>query len=374
MLPLVELRRMLHRIPELAGNESETAKILIEELQATTPDELYTNVAGYGIIAVYKGQPEKPSVMFRADMDALPIEEDPGLDYCSERNGVAHVCGHDGHMSMLVGLARKIAKNRQQFGDVILLFQPAEETGQGAIQILKDDAFRNVNPQFVFGFHSIPGYQLNSIILKKGVFNSASVGITIRLLGKTSHASHPERGKSPALALAELIQYTSALPYTQSFKDVTLTTVIHALLGEIAFGTSPGKAEFRATLRAFVDTDLEKLKKLLEEKVEQLSQKYQLAHNISYNDYFPANKNDDEAVELVFKAAQTLQLSIIKPTTSFRWSDDFAYFSSEFQTAYFGFGAGLEQPELHASNFDFPDEILENGVKLLYQILKLASS
>ncbi len=373
MLSLRELRRHLHRNPELSGNEQETALLLIEELKQTNPDELYTQVGGYGIMAVYKGDPEKKSVMFRADMDALPVEEDHGLEYRSVKNGMAHVCGHDGHMTVLIGLARKISSERHQFGDVVLLFQPAEETGEGALRVLKDDAFRNVNPLYVYGFHTIPGFEINSVVIRKNVFNSASIGITIRLYGRTSHASHPERGKSPALALAELIQFTEALPYTQTFKDFTLTTVIHAQLGEIAFGTSPGKAEFRATLRAFVDSDLEKLKKHLEDKVTQLSDKYGLKYEVSYNDYFPANINDEETTEFVIKAAETLKFPIIRCKNPFRWSEDFAYYSQEFQTAFIGIGAGVEQPELHASNYDFPDELIEPVVKLLHQILVLSS-
>ncbi len=370
MLPLLELRKLFHSRPELSGFEEETSKIIIRELQETQPDELFTNVAGHGVIAVYKGDPGKPSVMLRADMDALPVEEENKISYKSERKGVAHVCGHDGHMTILIGVARKISKERHLFGDVILLFQPAEETGIGALAALKDDAFRNINPRFVFALHSIPGFELNQIVIRKGVFNSASIGITVHLVGRTSHASHPERGISPAKALAELIQFTEALPLIQSFKDFTLTTVIHAQLGEIAFGTSPGKAEFRATLRAFNNDDLEKLKEHIEEKVRQLSDKYSLKTAVSYNDYFPANVNDPDAFGYVVEAAKKLNFNLMQPKTAFRWSEDFAHYSHEYPSALFGIGSGVEQSELHSNNFDFPEEIIDTGIKMFEQILK----
>jgi amidohydrolase len=370
MLSLLELRKLLHSRPELSGFEEETAKIIIRELDETKPDEIYTQVAGFGIIAVYKGNPEKPSVMLRADMDALPVDEENEITYKSERKGIAHVCGHDGHMTIMIGVARKVSKEREQFGDVILLFQPAEETGVGALATLKDDAFRNINPQYVFALHSIPGFELNQIVVRKGVFNSASVGITVHLVGRTSHASLPERGISPAKALAELIQFTEALPLIQSFKDYTLTTVIHAQLGEIAFGTSPGKAVFRATLRAFINDDLEKLKEHIEEKIRQLATKYTLKTSVTYNDHFPANVNDTEATGFVLKAAKTLNLNVIQPKIAFRWSEDFAHFSHEFQSALFGIGSGFEQSELHSNNFDFPDELVDTGIKMFEQILR----
>ena len=373
MLPLSELRKLLHQNPELSGKEKKTSKIILNELKETNPDNLYTNVGGHGIIAIYKGDPEKPSIMLRADMDALPVDEVNDVQYKSQHPGVAHVCGHDGHMTIMVGLAKRISKNRANYGDVIILFQPSEEIGTGASLVMRDKAFRNVNPQYVFGLHGIPGFEMNQIIVRKGVINAASVGMTVYLTGRTSHASYPERGKNPAKALAELIQFTEALPLTQSFKDFTLTTVIHALLGEIAFGTTPGKAEFRATLRSFVNSDVEKLKEHIQEKTAQLAEKYGLKYEFTYNDYFPANVNDPEAAEFVLQAAKKLGFSIAQPKTAFRWSEDFAFYSNEYQSVLFGIGAGIEQSELHSNDFDFPEDIVDTGIKMFEQILKFAA-
>jgi len=145
-------------------------------------------------------------------------------------------------MAIVAGLAERLHTHRPESGSVILLFQPAEETGEGADRVLSDSKFDQIQPDYVLALHNLPGYPLGQIIVREGVFASASSGLRIHLKGKTSHAAEPETGNSPALAVAQLIQVLSSIPqYYTSLHEPAQATVIHAKVGDVAFGTSPGE-------------------------------------------------------------------------------------------------------------------------------------
>ena len=230
------LRKELHQNPELSDNEFKTAERIANFLHHLKPDEIIRGIGGNGIACIFKGKKKGPSVLFRCDMDALPIEESNDFDYKSVHNGVAHKCGHDGHMAIISGLADVFSKNRPERGQAVLVYQPSEENGQGANRILIDQKWQNINVDYAFALHNLPGFKKKAIVTKKGIFASASKGMIIKLKGKTSHAAEPENGITPAIAMAEIIKELSSLPQKEkAFSDFTLVTIIHARLGEIAF-------------------------------------------------------------------------------------------------------------------------------------------
>ena len=238
----VELRKQFHRLPELSGQEKNTSKTIVSFLEYCKPDKIVTGIGGYGIAAVFSGSRKGQRVMVRCELDALPIPETLDIPHRSEAMGVSHKCGHDGHMAIVAGLAERLHTHRPESGSVILLFQPAEETGEGADRVLSDSKFDQIQPDYVLALHNLPGYPLGQIIVREGVFASASSGLRIHLKGKTSHAAEPETGNSPALAVAQLIQVLSSIPqYYTSLHEPAQATVIHAKVGDVAFGTSPGE-------------------------------------------------------------------------------------------------------------------------------------
>jgi amidohydrolase len=182
------------------------------------------------------------------------------MPHKSEVPGKGHLCGHDGHSTILLGFARLIARQRPKRGRVVLLFQPAEENGAGAAAVLADPRFESIRPDWSFSLHNIPGLPLFHVSLAPGPVNCASRGLRIVLSGRTSHASTPEAGISPATALSQIIPGLMALgpggPLTEDFK---LATVVHAKLGEPAFGVAPGNAEIWVTLRAMTDDGMASL-------------------------------------------------------------------------------------------------------------------
>lgn len=364
---LQKLRHQLHQNPELSGKEKQTARRLVRFLKPLQPDVLVEKLGGYGVMAVFDSGQPGPEVLFRADMDALTINETNEFEYCSQTHGVSHKCGHDGHSAILAGLAAYISANRPAKGRFLLLFQPAEETGTGAASVLADPVFSRFNPDYCFALHNLPGYDQNTIVVRNGTFAAASRGMVIRLKGRTSHASEPEKGQSPAATMTKLmtnLPHLSGSGTAFGFNDFALLTLVYGSLGTPAFGTSPGEALIMATLRAYLDKDMEILTAKAVEMVKDLTEKQKLAYEISFTEEFPATMNHIDAVNIVTEAASGLQLKVVEAVLPVRWSEDFAHFALRSKAALFGIGAGISHRPLHDPDYDFPDSIIPEGVSL----------
>ncbi|MBC5991587.1 amidohydrolase [Pontibacter cellulosilyticus] len=363
-------RQDLHKHPELSGNENLTAARIIKFLEKYKPDCIISGLGGTGVTAIFEGEiKDGPAILFRAELDALPILEVNDMQYTSTVEGVSHKCGHDGHMAILAGLAKLLHRKPITKGKIILLFQPAEETGQGAWAVLKDDRFGQLEPDYVFALHNLPGFTANQVVVREHTFAAASTGMIVELFGLESHAAEPENGLNPGQAMAELILAFNNLILDKSrFKDLTLLTVIHARLGEIAFGTNPGFATVMATLRSFQQADLDLLKNLTTDAVKEIAGKYNLRYKISFTEEFPATVNHQDAVNQVKAAAKTLELDLQEAVNPFKWSEDFGHFTRKYKGALFGLGAGTHQSQLHHADYDFPDSIIPTGATLFYTI------
>ncbi len=368
---LIAFRRHLHSIAELSGEEKHTSKAILSQLEKYKPDQLITKIGGYGLAGIFKGKQTGPRLLFRADMDALPIEEINELDYKSQNKAVSHKCGHDGHSAILMGLAALLQQNPPEKGEVVLLFQPAEETGQGANRVICDEKFQQIKPDFAFALHNLPGFEKGQIIWRNGTFAAASVGLQLELTGRTAHASQPETGISPAVAMAEIIQAFHALnisgPDDDHFAGLTIT---HAQLGERAVGTAPGRAVIWATLRSYQDGLLANLQEKCVNIAHDCARKNKLKIAIDWQEPFAATVNTEDLNTHLLKAARKLNYSLEEKQNPFRWSEDFGHFGSETKTCLFGLGAGKDQPALHNPDYDFPDELVMLGAQLFNAIRK----
>lgn len=370
---LVELRRELHRRPELAGREKRTAATVAETLRRRSPSEVLTGVGGTGVIAFFDGPEPGPTVMVRCELDALPIAEGSGLPHHSRRSGVAHKCGHDGHMAIVLGLAARLERHPPARGRVALVFQPAEETGEGGERMLRDPRFAKVAPDWAFALHNLPGYPFGSVILRQGTFASASEGLIARFRGISSHAGEPDRGRSPALAVAAAINALAALPQMRTaFHRAALITLVGARFGGRAFGTSPGEGEVDATLRTHRDEEMAVIRQASRQQLTAIAEAHELAVELERTEPFPATVNDERAVALVRAAAETLGQHVIWADHPFAWSEDFGHFTRVIPAALFGLGAGEDQPALHHPDYDFPDELIRLGTRLFSQIIEKA--
>lgn len=372
---LTAVRHKLHRLAELSGSESRTAGFLADELAACGPDSLVTGLGGHGLAAVFNGREPGPTVLLRCDIDALPLPEQTGIAHPSDSPEVSHKCGHDGHMTMLLGLARELAESRPGNGRAVLLFQPAEETGAGARRVLDDPAFAPLRPDRVLGIHNLPGHPLGAVVLRKGPFASASRGLTISLSGASSHAAEPQAGRSPALAAATLVQALSSLPQVETgYGTAAKVTIVGIDVGGPAFGTSPGEGRVMATLRAFSDETIDRLAQRCSELVSGISAAHGLAFDLNWTEIFPATINDPHIIDLLALAAKGGGLEVTEPKAPFAWSEDFGHFTAVFPGALVGLGAGTGHPALHHPEYDFPDDLLPVGVAFWRQALDVLLS
>jgi amidohydrolase len=274
-------------------------------------------------------------------------------------------------MTIMAGLTGVLHRHPPKKGRVILLFQPAEETGQGATGIVNDTSFRRLAPDYVFALHNLPGHKSGKVLIKSGAMNCASIGMHIVLNGKTAHASHPQEGVSPAAAMCEIIRQLPALKSASGLNDkFSLVTVVYARLGEKTYGIAPGSAEIMVTLRAETDKALELIRKHAVDRVSAFAKKDGLGYTIDWDDHFLAGANDEQATRIVAKAAAAAGFEVERLTQPFRWSEDFGVFTSLFPGAFFAMGAGRETAPLHSPKYDFPDELIESGLRIFQSIIE----
>ncbi|MEL6745194.1 MAG: amidohydrolase, partial [Pseudomonadota bacterium] len=202
LIELTAFRRALHQWPEVSGEEAETAKTIIRALEGLTPSRIVAGLGGHGVAAVFDSGKPGPTVLFRAELDALPIQEISQQAWVSKVPGKGHLCGHDGHMTTLLALGRLISRQPVETGRIVLMFQPAEEDGSGARVVVADPAFADIAPDWAFAIHNGPGRPFGMASTRAGLINCASQGLAITMTGKTAHAANPEDGVSPTIALA----------------------------------------------------------------------------------------------------------------------------------------------------------------------------
>lgn len=370
IVDLVEFRHRLHTSPEISGEEEATARRIVAALEEIGPDRIVTGLGGHGVAAVFDGAEPGPTIMFRCELDALPIEEIGDLPYRSTVPGKGHLCGHDGHMTILTGLARGLARSRPARGRVVLLFQPAEETGAGAAAVIADPRFKEIAPDFAFALHNMPGLPLGSASISPGPANCASRGMRIVLSGKTSHASVPEDGVSPMRAVADLMPALTALgPGGALQSGYRLVTVTHARLGEPAFGIAPGYAEIWATLRTLTDDGMIGLVDRAEALAGEAAGRHGLEVAIDYHDVFHHCENDPGAVGIL-RAAFDAEAIPHGEAEVMRASEDFGLFGRGAKSAMFLFGSGEASPQLHNPDFDFPDALIEPGARIFMRVVR----
>ncbi|MEO1510721.1 MAG: amidohydrolase [Planctomycetota bacterium] len=365
----IGLRRALHRQPEVSGAERKTAATVARWLeQHARPSRLLTGLGGHGLAALFGTA--RPAVLLRAELDALPIQETPGSEpaseHASQHPGVMHACGHDGHAAILCALAARLAED----APVALLFQPAEETGEGARAVLADPRWPEIRPsRWAFALHNLPGRPLGEVSIRPGPALCGSVGLRLDLAGRTAHAAHPEDGDSPARSMAELVR---ALPRDpEPGGPVAMTTLTHARLGEPTFGVSPGAAVFHVTCRAetepLLDQEVGRVRALADDH----------GAEITEHERFAATINDDEAVEMIKSAASSAGLPVRDLDAPMRWSEDFGAILDDVRArggsggggAMLMLGSGEHQPPLHDPSFDFPDDLIRPAAGLWLRLL-----
>lgn len=350
----LSLWQELHGVPERSGREKQTSALLREAMRRVRPDADIIPLSGYTFVCV-TGEGDD-TLVIRSDMDAVSVSG----------NKAAHLCGHDGHAVLLLTAASLLAGDKRRF---LFLFQGEEETGEGAFRAMEDMAHLKITYRSVLGFHNIPGYPLGSVLVKEGSFAQGSVGLSLRITGKTSHASEPHKAQNPALLLAELIRVFPELPARLGITPA-MATVVHARLGEKAFGITPGDALLLATLRSPSDPLLERLKGEVIRFCLQKAREAGFGVTFRWQEFFPAVDNHPAMARRAGESLASAGFSLLSPGEPFPWSEDFGWFSKKAPALMVGMGSGETQPPLHHPDYRFPNGLLHPGAWILAHLAR----
>ncbi|MDF0706037.1 amidohydrolase [Flagellimonas okinawensis] len=367
---ILELRHRLHANPDLSNHEDKTAAIIKDFIASFRPTEIIEGIGGCGLAAVYRFSEKGPTITLRCELDALPIKESNSFAHKSTKTGVSHKCGHDGHMAIVASIAKWLNQNPLKNGTVILLFQPAEETGEGAKRIIEDEKFNNLNTDFVFALHNIPKKPKHHIIIPKKGFSAEVLSVIIKLQGKESHASEPENGINPSLGISKIIHQLSSFNIVEpSDTNFAILTPVHINMGQKSYGISPAHGELHYTLRTWNTATMDKLKANLEHVVQTICRQHLLQYDLEWLEHFPASEVDKSCNAIVKKAAIVNGFTFEDKNTPFKFGEDFGWFSKTYKSAMFGVGAGMSTPALHNADYDFPDNLLATGFSMFKSII-----
>ncbi|WP_421751348.1 amidohydrolase [Croceimicrobium sp.] len=365
------LRHHLHQNPELSGQEFQSQKLLQELLSELQIFQIET-VGGTSLIAHYDSAKEGTHLLIRADFDALPIDEPNELEYRSQKPGVSHKCGHDGHTAILYSVAKQIAKQPPKTGKLSLLFQASEENGQGAAKVLADPAFAKYDYHFAYALHNIPAYPLAEVLWRSGNFSAGVSSLAFEWKGLETHAAHPWEGINPARAIAKLTEAAAhAEKQDPNHEDFFLCTPVYSLLGAKNYGISPAQGELHFTARAwrgdYLDQQIKALKRLAQKEAEAQGMQLEVSR---FEEFWPI-RNHPEALNYLQRALKELDQSNRALEQAFTWGEDFGLFIKDKPGLMFGLGAGEDCKVLHHPEYDFPDPLIEEGAKIFLQLIAL---
>lgn len=377
---LIETRRDLHRHPELANREERTARVVAERLHALGFDEVRTNVARHGVVALLKGKLPGPVVAYRADMDALPMTESNAVPYRSLSPGVMHACGHDAHTAIALGVAEVLNGMRAQLpGAVKFLFQPAEEgapAGEegGAALMIKEGALDDPRPAAIFGLHVSPGLETGTLGYRSGPAQASIDTFTISVRGKVPFAGAPEQGVDTIVAAAHCVTALQAIKSRRvdSFEPVILTIgSIHG--GQRPFNT-PAEVKLEGCLRAFNATTRNQILQLIRETLAGTTAAHGATFEFEHRHVTAVVVNNPE---LVAKTLPTLHRLVgaanVVEMPQWMGGEDFSFYGQIVPGFFLRLGTGNTvrgiTSDIHTPTFDIDEESLVVGVRVMSEVL-----
>jgi amidohydrolase len=367
-----ELRRSLHTCPEISFEEKQTSQTIRRWL-SDHGIEVVPEIAGTGLLVELKSDSPGPTCLFRADLDAIGTDEGahevnlgPILAAARPGRRAHHACGHDGHCSMLAGAVAALAHNPDRWsGSVVAVFQPAEEVGKGAVAMLEHEALRSRSIDAAFAIHNQPGLPLGQVGVASGVAALASTGLVIGMTGQATHASTPHKGNAAISAMATFIRELLGLPsHVVPFGTSVLITPTYLDAGRRQFGRVPPHGELGVVIRSDSNECLDLLLSEAKKRLDALASSYGLEGTMERVEPFPATFNDWQVVEQIREPLQAAGFDVDIREEAQPWSEDFGYFLQKWPGALMLLGAGVDHPSLHSQQYEFPDALLEPGVKL----------
>ncbi|OOY11857.1 peptidase M20 [Thioclava marina] len=371
---LVEWRRALHRRPELAFEEHETAAFIATHLRAFGL-EVHEGLAGTGVIGILRNG-EGPSVGLRADIDALPIAELTGADYASETPGKMHACGHDGHTTMLLGAAQVMAADPPGPGTVVFIFQPAEENEGGARVMIEDGLLEQFPLDSTYALHNWPGLEAGRIAMRAGPVMAAFDTFELKVMGRGSHGAMPHEGIDPITLAAQLqMAWQTIVSRAVDPTDAAVISVTQIHAGH-TLNVIPDEVILRGTVRTLRPATRDFVQAEMTRRAEMIAEAFHASAELTYQRRYPATINSPEAAETARRAAEAIvgRDAVQTDYAPSMASEDFAFLLEKVPGAYGWIGNGSAEGgrNLHSPHYDFNDEILPLGVQFFVEVARRA--
>jgi amidohydrolase len=371
---LVQFRRNLHENPELSGEETRTAKAICAYL-----DDLHipyrNQVAGAGVVAELPGPEGVPCVVLRADMDALPIQEETGLEFTSKRPGVMHACGHDGHMAMVLGAAALLASEEKRPAPVRLIFQPSEEKGTGALAMIEAGALDGAG--MIFGGHLDRHYPFGTVVVSEGAVNASSDRFKIEIIGQGAHGARPHESIDAVVVGSLMVMALQTIVSREIDPAHPSVVSVGLFRAGTASNVIAGQAALEGTVRAQDRTVREKLSASIKRIAESIAQLHGARIEIEISQGTPPLLNTADMAALARDAARHAvgDANVLPLKTANMGAEDFSYYLERIPGAYVRFGAqvpGREGFPAHSSRFDFDEQALAVGAVYFSTIATVA--
>ncbi|WP_170523414.1 M20 aminoacylase family protein [Ruegeria arenilitoris] len=370
---MAEWRQHLHTIPELEFDCHQTAAFVAERLREFGVDELHEGIAQTGIVAIINGQGDGPTIGLRADMDALPIEEQTGVPYASKTPGKMHACGHDGHTTMLLGAARYLAETRNFRGRVALLFQPAEEEGGGADIMVKEGVMDRFDIAQVYALHNAPGFAEGAFYTTPGPIMAAVDTFDIHIQGVGGHGAMPHETRDPVMAACGIAQAIQTIVSRNHYALDDLVISVTQIHTGTVNNVIPDTAYLNGTVRTFDPAVQQMVMTRLEEIVQGQAASYGVTATLDYVVGYPATVNDADKTGFAAEVAREVSGAdrVIAEAGREMGAEDFSYMLQERPGAYLFLGQG-DGPGLHHPKYNFNDEIAPVGASFFARIVEKA--
>lgn len=368
---IIDARRKLHRIPEIGMCEHETTAFILEKLRSMGM-EADATVTGTGAIAFLNCNSSR-TIAYRADIDALSVEEKTGLAFSSTRQGYMHACGHDGHASILLGFAKLMVENRHRLDkNILFIFQPAEEGPGGALPLVESGLFEKYGVECILGLHIFPEVAEGKLGCKPGPMMAQTGEFDIRILGKSSHGAMPHKGSDAInAAVGTVAALNSVVGRNVDPIEPAVLNIGRLVCGERR-NIVAGEAVLEGTVRAFNSDTYKCIRDRIIKVTENIPHAFDCQAEYEIRDMYPAVDNDARLFELLREAAGEENLELLKPLAL---AEDFSYYQQRVPGLFFMLGCRNELQghiyPLHSNRFDFNEDILINGVQLFYNIYKL---
>jgi amidohydrolase len=377
---LVALRRDLHAHPELRFEERRTSDVVARTLEEAGI-EVHRGLGGTGLVGVIRAGSSERAIGLRADMDALPMTEHNAFEHRSRHPGRMHACGHDGHTAMLLAAARHLARHRDFDGTVYLVFQPAEEGGAGAREMMRDGLFERFPMQAIYGMHNWPGIPAGHLGVRPGPMLASSNELRLRVKGKGSHAALPHDGVDPIIVACQIVSaWQTILTRNKRPTDAAVISVTMFHAGE-ATNVVPDHAELRGTVRTFTLEVLDLIEARMREVAEHTCAAFGASCTFELERSYPPTINHPAEAAIVREVMEALvgpaRTHTFEPVMG---AEDFSFFLLEKPGAYFviGNGEGDHRAQghgfgpctLHNPSYDFNDEVLPLGATLWVSLVQ----